>query len=172
MHRYSPESQGVSSKEILRFLQTLDECGLCTHALLMARGDNVITESYYQPFGKESLHRLYSVSKSFVSMAVGLAVTEKLITLDDKIVDYFPEYADGKDELYQRCTIKDMLKMSSNIGTNVYWWGKFVTRTQAYYSQTSVKTPNSLFYYDSIGSFLLGNIILGIRTIYRSRGDF
>ena len=92
-------------------------------------------------------------------MAVGLAVTEKLITLDDKIVDYFPEYADGKDELYQRCTIKDMLKMSSNIGANVYWWGKFVTRTQAYYSQTSVKTPNSLFYYDSIGSFLLGNII-------------
>jgi hypothetical protein len=49
--------------------------------------------------------------------------------------------------------------MSSNIGTNVYWWGKFDTRTRAYYSQKSVKSPNSIFYYDSIGSFLLGNII-------------
>jgi hypothetical protein len=52
-----------------------------------------------------------------------------------------------------------MLKVSSNIGTNVYWWGKFDTRTQAYYSQKTRKPPNSIYYYDSIGSFLLGNII-------------
>lgn len=158
--KVTPESQGLSSKTILEFLKTFDDYGLYTHSILLARGDNIITESYYKPFNKNSLHRAYSVSKSFVSMAIGVAVTEKLITLDDKIVDYFPEYmSNNNDEFYARTSIRDMLKMSSNIGTNVYWWGKFKTRTEAYYSQKSVKAPNSIYYYDSIGSFLLGNII-------------
>jgi len=156
----TPESKGLSSKTALDFLKTLDEYGLYTHSIMFARGDEVIAEAYYKPFNKDSLHRMYSVSKSFVSVAIGLALTEKLITLDDKIIDYFPEYVNENfDEYYSRCTIKDMLKMKSNIGTNVYWWGKFDTRTRAYYSQKTVKSPNSIFYYDSIGSFLLGNVI-------------
>lgn len=158
--KVTPESQGICSKDVLDFLKTFDEYGLYTHSVLMAKGDNVITETYYKPFDKNTLLRQYSVSKSFVSMAVGLALTEKLLSLEDKIIDYFPEYINSNvDEFYRRCTIKDMLKMSSNIGTNVYWWGKFDTRTGAYYSQRSLKSPNSIFYYDSIGSFLLGNII-------------
>ena len=93
-------------------------------------------------------------------MAIGLAYTQKLLTLEDKIIDYFPEHINENiDEFYNRCTIKDMLKMSSNVATNVNWWGVFDSRTQAYYTQKSSKAPNSIFCYDSIGSFLLGNVI-------------
>ena len=154
--KVTPESVGVSSVDVLDFYKTLDDYGLYTHSLLMSRGNNVLTETYYAPFNENTLHRIYSVSKSFVSIAIGLAYTEKLLSLDDKIIDYFPEYTNENiDEYYDRCTIKDMLKMSSNIGTNVYWWGKFKTRTEAYYSQKTVKCPNSIYYYDSIGGYVL-----------------
>ena len=156
----TPESVGVASKDVIEFYKTLESCGFYTHSILMARGDKVFSTAYYKPFNEKFLHRVYSVSKSFVAVAIGLAYTEKLLSLSDKIIDYFPEFRNENiDEFYERCTILDMLKMQSNIGSNVYWWGKFDSRTKAYYSQKSIKSPNSIFWYDSIGSFVLGNII-------------
>ena len=56
----------------------------------------------YKPFDEKFLHRMYSVSKSFVAIAVGVAVTEGLISLDDVICDYFPEFKNGNiDEYYE-----------------------------------------------------------------------
>ncbi len=158
--KVTPESAGVSSSLVKEFLETLDERRLHTHAILMTRGDEMFLESYYAPFHKKFLHRMYSVSKSFVSIAVGVAVTEGLIRLDDVIVDYFPEFKNkNTDELYESCTVRDMLMMKSNVGTLVKWWGNFNSRIEAYYSQKSDKLPGALFKYDSIGSFLLGCII-------------
>ncbi len=158
--KVTPESVGATSKSVLDFYKTLDELGYTTHSLLMARGNDILTETYYAPFHKDYLHRAYSVSKSFVAIAIGLLVTENLISLSDVIIDYFPEYrGETTDEYYDNCTVLDMLKMSSNLGTGTYWWGKFKTRTEAYYSQKTSKMPGSLFFYDSIGSFVLGNIV-------------
>ena len=156
----APENLGISSSEVLRFLSVLDEYKMHTHSVLMARGDRVFAESYYTPFNKNTLHRMYSVSKSFVAVAIGMAITEKLISLDDAIIKYFPEFQNENiDEYYEKCTVKDMLMMRSNIGTSVYWWGKFASRIEAYYSQKTDKIAGGLFEYDSIGSFLLGCII-------------
>ena len=158
--KVTPESVGVSSSLVKEFLETLDERRLHTHAILMTRGDEMFAESYYAPFHKNFLHRMYSVSKSFVAIAVGVAVTEGLISLDDIIVDYFPECKnENTDELYESCTVRDMLMMKSNVGTLVKWWGNFDSRVEAYYSQKSNKLPGALFKYDSIGSFMLGCII-------------
>ena len=158
--KVTPESVGITSKSVLNFYKMLDDYGYTTHSLLMAKGNDILTETYYAPFHKNYLHRAYSVSKSFVAIAIGLLVTENLISLNDVIVDYFPEYRnENTDEFYDKCTVLDMLKMSSNLGTGTYWWGKFKTRTEAYYSQKTSKMPGSLFFYDSIGSFVLGNIV-------------
>ena len=156
----TPESVGVRSSDVLELLMTFDERRMHTHGLIMARGDEIFAECYYKPFHKDFLHRMYSVSKSFVAIAVGVAVTEGLIGLDDVIADYFPEYKnENTDEYFERCTVRDMLMMKSNVGTLVKWWGNFDSRVAAYYSQTSDKLPGGLYKYDSIGSFLLGCII-------------
>lgn len=158
--RAFPEEVGVESSAVLDFLKTLDSYRMHTHSIIMARGDSIFAESYYKPFDEKFLHRMYSVSKSFVAVAIGLAVTEGLIGLDDVIVDYFPEFKnESVDEYYEKCTVRDMLMMRSNIGTGVNWWGKFKSRVEAYYSQKTNKLPGTLFKYDSIGSFLLGCII-------------
>ena len=70
--RYTyPEAVGISSLDVLKFYKKLEERGLSTHAVIMAKGDNIFTEAYYAPFHKDFKHRAYSVSKSFVSIAIG-----------------------------------------------------------------------------------------------------
>lgn len=159
--KVTPESVGVSSKDVLDLLQMLDEYRFQTHGIMMLKGNKLFCEAHYEPFSKDFLHRMYSVSKTFVAISTGLAITEGLIGYDDVIVDYFPEFAldSAEDEMYQRCTVRDMLSMQSNISDNVYWWGKFESRIRAYYTQKTTKVPGTIYCYDSIGSFLLGCII-------------
>jgi len=157
----TPEQAGVSSKDILKLLKIFDKYEMHTHSIIMAKGDKIFAESYYAPFNEKFMHRMYSVSKSFVAVAVGLAMTEGLLSLDDPIAKYFPEFLDDAtfDEYYEKCTIRNMLSMQSNIRSNVYWWGKFKSRVEAYYTQKTGQIPGTLFCYDSIGSFLLGCIV-------------
>ncbi|MBQ4630775.1 MAG: serine hydrolase [Clostridia bacterium] len=158
--KVSPESVGVSSENVLKFIKILEDCRAHTHSLFMARGNKVFLESYYKPFDGNFLHRMYSVSKTFVAVAIGMAVTEGLVSLDDVIVDYFPEFRnENTDEYHDECTIGDMLRMKSNIGSPIFWWGKYKSRVEAYYAQKTNKVPGTIFEYDSIGSFLLGCII-------------
>lgn len=157
----TPEQAGVSSKDVLDLIRIFDKYEMHTHSIIMAKGDKIFAEGYYAPFDENFIHRMYSVSKSFVAVAVGLAMTEGLLSLDDPIAKYFPEFLDDAayDEYYEKCTIRNMLSMQSNIRSNVYWWGKFDSRVKAYYTQKTGQVPGTLFCYDSIGSFLLGCIV-------------
>ena len=156
----TPEKVGISSEKVLGFLKTLESYEMPIHSVIMSRGDEIYAESYFAPIHEKFLHRMYSVSKSFVAMAVGAAVTEGLFTLDDVIIDHLSEYKNElSDELQAECTVRDMLRMKSNVGTSVAWWGNFPGRVDAYYSMKTSKVPGTCFYYDSIGSFLLGCMI-------------
>ena len=155
----SPESVGIESSRVLRFLETLESYGYDTHSIIMARGDNIFTEAYYAPYGKDSLNRMYSVSKSFVAIAVGAAIDDGLLSLDDRLVDLLSEYdPDLDDELLSRVTVRDLLSMRSSMATEPDWWGK-PDRVAAYFKQRSTKVPNTNFHYDSAGSFLLAAIV-------------
>ena len=158
--KVTPESVGVSSEKVLELIKIFEECRLHTHSILMAKGNKVFAECYYKPFHKDFLHRMYSVSKTFVAIAVGLAVTEGLMSLDDVVVDYFPEFRNEKtDEFHDECTVRDMLRMKSNFAGLISWWGKYKSRVAAYYDQETKKIPGTVYFYDSIGSFLLGCIV-------------
>ncbi len=160
IQRITPEMAGISSEKVLRFLDNLVSYDMSLHSVIMSKGDGIYAETYFAPFHENFIHRMYSVSKTFIAMAVGVAVTEGLLSMDDVIIDYLPEYKNQNSDEYQaRCTVRDMLRMKSNVGTGVYWWGKFPGRADAYYSMKTSKVPGTNFYYDSIGCFLLGCII-------------
>ncbi len=156
----TPENAGISSENISDFIKALDERRLTTHSIIMARGNDIIAECHYEPFGRDTIHRMYSASKSFVAIAVGMAYTEGLLTLEDKILDHLPEYRQQiKDTLFEETTIRDMLSMQSNVASFVPWWGKYDDRIESYYAQGSSKIPGTVFFYDSVGSYLLGCIV-------------
>ena len=112
--RITPESIGISSSELLRFASSLHSYTLSPHGIILAKGTDIFFECYYAPYKADTLHRMYSVSKSFIALAAGIASEEGLISLDDKLVRYFPEYA-GSDELLEQTTLRDCLTMRSSM---------------------------------------------------------
>lgn len=80
----------VSSTAILRFLRRMAREDVCLHGFELREGGSVRAEGYYAPFQKGQPHRMYSVSKSMVSLAVGLLAAEGKIGLDDHIGRLFP----------------------------------------------------------------------------------
>ena len=92
----TPESRGISSRALLGFVRKLDKKKIPMHSLLIARGDDIVLNAYWTPFDNKALHRQNSVTKSFVSLAIGLLEEEGKISLDDKVISFFPE-AKGYD---------------------------------------------------------------------------
>lgn len=84
-----------------------------TVALLVLKDGKLVYENYWQTGGKDVQWLSHSVSKSFVSAAIGLAVRDGLIkSIEDPISDYVPLL---KGSGYDGVRIKDVLQMSSGI---------------------------------------------------------
>ena len=158
----TPEKKGISSEKILEFVKSLENARLSTHDMIIMRGDEVIYEAYWKPFHKDFLHRMYSISKSIVSLAVGFAEQDGLLSLDDKIIKYFPdELKNQKDENMRNQTIRNMLMMST-AKPAVYWFtSRPKDRVQFYFgnSLTESRPGGTVFHYDSEGSFVLGALV-------------
>jgi hypothetical protein len=105
---------------------------------------------------------MYSVSKSFVSVAVGFAVQDGLISLDDKMADCFPKELEGIDnERLRNQTVKNMLMMATSVTGGDSWFTAGTDDRVEYYFRglTHEKMPGKTFQYDSTGSFVLGALV-------------
>ena len=160
-NKITPEQAGISSRNILDFLRTLDQYGFSTHDVIMARGNDIFFECYYKPFDKDFKHRLYSSSKSFVAIAIGLAIDDGLLSLDDKFIKFFPEAQnENLDDYLAQTTIRDMLTMSTSMQRGVDWFGRRPDdRVPIYFMKKSDKIPGTIYEYDSSGSYMLGVIV-------------
>lgn len=154
----TPEQMGISSRHVLAFYKELDYWHLSTHAVILSRGDHFFSECYYAPFHKDFEHRMYSTSKSFVSIAIGFAEEEGLLSLDDPLCKFFPEY---KHLNQHQTTIREMLQMRTSMDASGTGWFKARTEDRAayYFAKKSQKHAGTAFYYDSTGSFMLGSVV-------------
>ncbi len=89
MPRSSPESQGISSSAILAFVEAADKNIESMNSFMLVRHGLVVAEGWWAPYSAESPHSLYSLSKSFTSTAVGLAIAEGKLSLDDEVLKFF-----------------------------------------------------------------------------------
>ena len=160
-NQITPEKAGISSRNVLKFLKILDRYNLCTHSFIMARGKDIFAEGYYAPFHKDYKHRMYSVSKSFVGVAIGLAEEEGLLSIDDKFVKYFPEYVtEDTPEQLMDMTIREMLTMQTCMVKYPNWFYMGLeNRCEAYFMTPVGREAGTTWSYDSPGSFMLCCII-------------
>ena len=159
MNFTKPENVGISSENVRLFYKELEKYNLSTHGVVMARGNNIFSECYYAPFNKDFLHRMYSVSKSFVSIAIGFCEQDGLLSLDDPMMKFFPEYVNKEGYYEHPSTDRDLLTMESSIvGVNWFYSG-CSDRVDTYFKTAPSKIPGTLFDYDSSGSYMLGVIV-------------
>jgi len=110
-----PEDVGMDST-VLAGLEPLIRARYSNlNGILIVRHGYVVHERYYNRTGPDDAHNVASVTKSVLSALIGMAVGDGLIgSLDDKVLDYFPEYAVGSaDRQKQAITIRNLLTMTA-----------------------------------------------------------
>jgi len=158
-----PEEMGIPTGAISNFLDALDLTGLCMHGLIIVRKGHIVTEGYWKPFDKDSFHRMYSCSKSIVSIAIGFMADEGLISLDDPIVKYFPEKLPlGLDKIHPylaETTIRHMLMMASPHSNTTYTMHHDVDWVKTFFTAKPSHKPGTIFRYDTSASHTLGALV-------------
>ena len=112
--RSAPEAQAVSADAIRAFLEAADQQVDTMHSFMLVRHGYVIAEAWWKPEAAEKPHVLYSLSKSFTSTAVGLAIAEGKLSLDDKVLGFFPEESPAEpSKNLASMRVRDLLTMST-----------------------------------------------------------
>lgn len=111
--RSAPEVQGVSSPDVLAFVEAVDQVDAMNSFMLVRHG-HVVAEGWWTPYRPEARHSLYSLSKSFTSTAVGLAIHEGKFSVSDEVLKFFPDDApaDPSNNL-KAMRVSDLLRMST-----------------------------------------------------------
>ena len=91
---YLPEDVGISSIDVANFLQECDKTHYKLRTLHIIRHGKAVVEAARYPFRASDKRLVYSVSKTFTSTAIGFAVQEGLVNVNDQLLDYFPECKD------------------------------------------------------------------------------
>ena len=87
LKRTSPEQHGISSQRTEKLLRELHSLGNEVHGFLLSVDGDVICESFTEPYAPNIPHSCHSLGKSYTATAVGLAVTQGLVSVEDHIVD-------------------------------------------------------------------------------------
>src|SRR5258708_18939154 len=121
--RSSPERQGISSSAILAFVERADSDIDAMHSFMLVRHGHVVAEAWWSPYDSSTPHMLYSLSKSFTSTAVGLAIAEGKLSLDDEVLKFFPEDAPAEPPPNLRAMrVRDLLRMATGHQTEAAPW--------------------------------------------------
>ena len=112
--RATPESQGISAGAIQDFIAEAERTIDALHSIMIVRHGRVVAEGWWRPYAANEPHMLFSLSKSFTSTAVGLAIAAGKLHLDDAVVDFFPDKAPAQPSANLKAMrIRDLLTMST-----------------------------------------------------------
>jgi CubicO group peptidase (beta-lactamase class C family) len=160
--RSTPEAEGVSSQGILDFLDAALKSKNEFHSIMLLRHGKVIAEGWWDPYRTDLKHTLYSTSKSFTATAVGFAVSEKKLSVDDKVISFFPdELPDTVDQFLSTMRVKDLLSMSAGqdpdptlktVSADSNWVRSFLSTPVVY-------EPGTKFLYNTLATYMLSAII-------------
>ena len=157
----TPEREGIPSAAIERYLRGFVDEKLAMHSLMVVRHGKIVFEKYWKPFDKDFRHRLYSCSKSFTAVAIGYLADKGLLSLDDRIIKYFPERLMGRtiDPYLEQCTIRDLLRMSSAYTKGANYSPARPCWEETFFDDEVSHVPGSVFSYCTSGTTILCFII-------------
>ena len=165
--RSTPEQQGISSSAILAFVQATDTRSEdAMNSFMLVRHGHVVAEGWWTPYDAKTPHMFYSLSKSFTSTAVGLAIADGKLSLDDEVLKFFPEDAPAEpSENLRAMRVRDLLRMSAGHQTEAPLWswsggaGPGERLTRIFLAQPVPFKPGTRFLYNSPATYMLSAIV-------------
>lgn len=156
-----PEQTGVHSEALLKMFSDISkENGIRPHLAVVLKDGKLIAKAAWSPYELQTPHVSHSMSKSVVSMAVGLAVKENKLSLGEKIIDIFYDNLPEKiNEKMKKISVENLLTMSSGAAFNEAkalmssdWVNNFL-------SSDVIFEPGEKFHYNSLNTYMLSAII-------------
>ena len=161
--RSTPETEGVSSAGLLALVTALDQQIDEVHSVMLVRHGKVVLEGFWAPYAPGDIHVTYSVSKSFNATAVGLAIEEGLLNLDDPILSHFADIAPAAPSAnMQAMQVRHLLMMATGHTTDTMdtlraradgQW------TRAFLETTVPNAPGTNFLYNSGAAYVLASLV-------------
>jgi len=157
--RSMPEAQGVSSGALLELVTALDQQIEGMHSLMVVRHGQVIAEGWWNPCDAEHNHVLYSLSKSFTSTAVGFAVAEGKLSIDDEVLRFFPDDAPtNASSNLKAMRVRDLLTMSTGHQDEPPT-GPETISAKTFFAQPVPHLPGTHFKYNTAATFMQSAIV-------------
>ncbi len=172
LERATPESVGVPSKTIEKYLKKLkDDKSINIHSILIARHGKIICEATYGMSRLDVWKHSFSACKSVVSIAIGMLIDDGALTLDEKVVNIFSKETGPINKLKLKdLTVKDLLTMRSTVlfcEADVLCHEDWV---KAFMNAATKGDVGKTFRYNSINTYMLSAIVH--RKTGRSLTDF
>ena len=167
--RSSPELQGISSVDLLKYITMIDEKIESFHSIMLVRHGHVVAEGWWSPYGRDIPHMLFSLSKSYTSTAIGLAVAEGRLSVDDPVLKFFPDDAPAvpSDNL-KAMTVRHLLSMNTGHiedTTGYLHQDADGNWPRAFLALPVVRVPGSHFLYNTGATYMLSAIITKLSGI-------
>lgn len=160
--RSAPEAQGVSSSGILSFVEEAEQKIDALHGLMIVRHGCVVAEGWWAPYAANEPHMMFSLSKSFTSTAVGLAIAEGKLQLDDPVLRFFPEEAPAEPSANLKAMrVRDLLTMSTghhDEDVRDFPYNSEESVVKLFLARPVSHKPGTFFFYNTPGSYMLSAI--------------
>ncbi|OWA34429.1 hypothetical protein B9G55_19195 [Saccharibacillus sp. O16] len=161
--RRRPEEAGVDPQGIVDFLDAVGREKFDLRSFMLLRRGEVVAEGWWAPHAPEDRHAMYSVSKSFTSTAVGIAISEGLLKVEDRVVDLLPHLLpDEPHPNLLKMTVHNLLTMGT--GHKIDPLEKARTQPNADWAKIFLaaeveNVPGSVFAYSSGATYMLSVIL-------------
>ncbi len=157
--RSTPEAQGIESGDVLRFIDAADREIDALHSFMLMRHGQVVAEGWWAPYAPESNHVLYSLSKSFTSTAVGMAVAAGKLSIDDEVLKFFPDDAPTEvSNNLKAMRVRDLLTMTAGHQDETSSAADKVS-AKSFLAHPVPHLPGTHFKYNTPATFMLSAIV-------------
>jgi len=138
------------------FRLSVHENNLGVYGIHIHQDGHTIAEHRFRSNDRENL---YSASKAFVGIGIGIAIDQGLLNLNDKVLSFFPEFECIASKGSELISIENLLMMSS--GHDSEDWSKFHTmdRAKLFFMSEVINEPGKIFFYEDLCSYMLGRVI-------------
>ncbi len=157
-----PEEVGISSADIAAFEAEIREKNIRHQGYIIYKDGKIAAASVAAPYRITDKRHVYSVSKSWTSTAIGIAVDEGLLTVEDSVISFFPdELPETVSENLAKMKVKHLLSMNTGHKNDTFpivaaapsdWVKKFLSIEVEY-------EPGTHFCYNTTATYMLSAII-------------
>lgn len=160
--RSAPSELNVDAARVVHFLDAVDAAGMDFHSLMILRHGAVVAEGWWAPYRRDDIQLLYSLSKTFLAMGVGIAIGEGRFSAEDLVADLLPDLVpEPLPGHLRQLRVRHLLSMAS--GHREETLPRIVAMgpdpVRNFLALTPDEPPGSVFAYNQGNSVALSQII-------------